>query len=180
MTRNTYLLIDLDRCWGCRTCEVACKVKFGIGPGPGALRVVDVGPRKIGAALQRDSVLLLCQHCDEPACMEACPDGGLYRGADGSVQLDTAACSRCGVCIQACPYGVLKELADGSPLKCDLCQQARGEGWLPSCAQHCPGRAITMVDAQEMQAAWRSRFAWKTGAVVYVSEKYASLGAGLR
>lgn len=178
MTKTACLMIDLDRCWGCRTCEVACKVKFGIGPGPGALRVVDVGPRMIGRSLQRDSVPVLCQHCDKPACMEACSVGGIHRELDGSIQLDASACSRCGACIQACPYGVIEALADGAPIKCDLCLEARREGWLPSCAQHCPGRAIALMDAQEMRAARRGRFWWKTGAVVYVSEKYSSLGAG--
>lgn len=180
MTRDTYLIIDLDRCWGCRTCEVACKVKFGLGPGPGALRVVEVGPRRVGKSLQRDWVPVLCQHCDEPACMEACPVGGFYRERDGSIQLDASACSRCGACIQACPYGVLKELDDGTPIKCDLCLQARGEGWLPDCVQHCPGRAIIIGKAEELEAAGRKRAAWNTGAVVYVSGKYANLGAGLQ
>jgi Fe-S-cluster-containing dehydrogenase component len=179
MNRDTYLLIDLDRCWGCKTCEVACKIKFGVGPGPGAIAVQDVGPRKIGSQLQRDSVPVLCQHCDLAACMEACSTGALYREQDGSVQVDGDTCTNCSACVEACPYGVIHELSDGTILKCDLCSAARRDGWLPNCAQHCPGRAITLLGPKDLAAAVDGRFCWKTGAVVYVSGKWASLGLGL-
>lgn len=62
---NKYaLIIDDELCWGCRTCEVACKqeydhkVKF--------IHIQEDGPRVEGnefVYLHRPAV---CQHCDEP------------------------------------------------------------------------------------------------------------------
>ncbi|MBE0555833.1 MAG: hypothetical protein IH628_01260, partial [Proteobacteria bacterium] len=56
----------------------------------------------------------------------------------------------------------------------------RIDGGLPSCAQHCIGRAITLVSEEELAALVRGRSSWKTGRIVYVSGKWSSLGAALR
>jgi len=40
-----YRIIDLDRCWGCRACEVACKQELGLGAGPRPRRVEEIGLR---------------------------------------------------------------------------------------------------------------------------------------
>jgi Fe-S-cluster-containing dehydrogenase component len=30
MAEQTYLIIDLDRCWGCKSCKVACEMEHGL------------------------------------------------------------------------------------------------------------------------------------------------------
>jgi Fe-S-cluster-containing dehydrogenase component len=179
MTSWPWLVVDLDRCWGCGACEVACKVKLGLGPGPGALRVVEIGPRGIDGELQRDFVPVLCLHCDQAPCLEACGAGALYRAADGSVQVEASACTGCAVCQEACPYGAIQPAAGGSIVKCDLCLDRREEGWQPACVHHCPGRALALLAAEDLPRAVGGRFSWSVGRVVYVSGKYASLGEGL-
>jgi len=180
MNPVVWMVIDLDRCWGCRACEVACKQELGLGAGPRPMRVIDSGARQIGQTLQRDFVPTLCQHCDRPACQEACPTESLYREADGSIQIRKEACSGCGACAAACPYGMLAMDAEGLlPVKCTLCRERRAAGALPSCAQHCPGRAMTVVDGAELPAAVAGRHSWRIGRIVYVSDKWASLGEAM-
>ena len=64
------LMIDLERCIGCKSCEAACKQEHGLGPGEYRNKVVWLGDAN-GAAL--DFLTVTCQHCERPACLRACP-----------------------------------------------------------------------------------------------------------
>ena len=171
------LVIDLDRCWGCKACEVACKQELELGAGPRPMRVEAIGPRQIEDQLHWDFVPVLCQHCQQPACREACPTEAIYRASDGTVQIDPDLCDHCGVCESACPYGAIDHTDQRGPVKCTLCFSRRENGWLPSCAQHCVGRAFTVVLDQTLSDVTEGKkYVWRTGQVVYSSDKWASLG----
>ena len=181
MNSKVVMAIDLDRCWGCRTCEVACKQELGLGTGPRPMRILEAGARSIGGRLHLDFIPTLCQHCDRPACQAACPDEAIVREADGTIQIRKASCSGCGLCVRACPFGAIE--ADGAgevPVKCTLCRERREGGAVPSCAQHCIGRVMTLIDEDRFEK-WRAdRYAWKTGRIAYVSDKWSSLGQALK
>lgn len=180
MNSRVFMVIDLDRCWGCRTCEVACKQELGLGVGPRPMKVVETGARMLDGVLHRDFVPTLCQHCDQPACLAACPVEAIVRMGDGAIQIQEASCTGCGACIEACPFGVVETTGgEEAPVKCTLCSDRRQGGAPPSCAQHCIGRAITLIDEDHLDQWRRGRHAWKTGRVVYVSSKWASLGEAL-
>ncbi len=181
MDNRVCMVIDIDRCWGCRACEVACKQELELDVGPRPLQVVDVGPRQVGGRLEKDSLPTLCQHCDEAACIKACPAGAIARESDGTVQIRSADCVGCGVCRDVCPYDAVAIVADGNKqaVKCDLCFARRQAGGLPSCAQHCPGRAFTVTTAAELARVIGDRYSWRTGRIVYVSRKWSSLGEGV-
>ena len=172
------MVIDIDRCWGCQACELACKQELELDVGPRPLRVIDVGPRTIDTQLHKDSIPTFCQHCDEPACLAACPSDAIYREADGSVQIDSTLCSGCGACEPACPFGAIEIIAGdvARAVKCTLCFTRRQEGGIPSCAQHCPGRAYTLTNEQYLNTIIDKRFFWRTGRIVYVSSKWSTLG----
>ena len=174
------LVIDLDRCWGCKACEVACKQELDLAPGPRPMLVAQIGPRPLNGKLTKDFVPVMCQHCDQPPCMPACPADAIFRESDGSIQIDPERCEQCGLCESACPYGVIEHTDGNGPVKCTLCFLRRENGWLPSCAQHCVGRAFTVIpegDHDRFNGA--KKFRWSTGRVVYVSDKWADLGKGL-
>jgi Fe-S-cluster-containing dehydrogenase component len=108
------MVIDLDRCWGCRTREMACKQELGQG-------------------------------------------------------------------VEACPFGVMEADGEGeAPVKRTLCRDRREGGALSGCAQHCIGRAMTLIDEDRLEEWQRGRYAWKTGRNAYVSGKWTSLGEALK
>jgi molybdopterin-containing oxidoreductase family iron-sulfur binding subunit len=47
-----------------------------------------------------------CMHCDNPACVAACPTESRYQREDGLVATDSETCIGCRYCQAACPYGV--------------------------------------------------------------------------
>jgi len=178
MNNPICMVIDLDRCWGCKACEVACKQELELGVGPRPMQVVDIGPRQVNGGLVKDSLPTMCQHCDRAACAEACPTGAIVREGDGTVQIHADNCTGCGACRLACPFDAIG-IADGEKkhaVKCTLCFSRRQAGGLPSCAQHCLGRAFAITTEQELLAVIGGRYSWRTGRIVYVSRKWSSLG----
>ncbi len=143
------IIVDLDRCWGCRTCEVACSLENELPCGLSFINVEGIrgdGPIP-GSPQGKSFVPVFCQHCDDPACVSSCPSGALAKGADGIVRANPEACIGCGSCEDACPYGALFVLPEtGKPGLCDLCARRQRTGRLPACVQHCPGRALSLKE----------------------------------
>jgi len=138
------LMIDLERCIGCKSCEAACKAEHGLGPGEYRTRVAWLGDPDLGAF---DFLTVTCQHCDRPACLRACPVHPKAIEKDletGVVRVIEDRCTGCGECVIACPYGAMGyDPVDHHSVKCDLCHDRRSQDLTPACASVCPGFAIT-------------------------------------
>jgi tetrathionate reductase subunit B len=84
----------------------------------------------------------LCNHCDNPPCVQVCPVGATFKSEDGVVLVDSDYCIGCRYCIQACPYGARylnprTKTAD----KCTFCYHRITKGLLPACVEVCPTQA---------------------------------------
>jgi DMSO reductase family type II enzyme iron-sulfur subunit len=85
----------------------------------------------------------LCNHCTQPACLEACPNDALFkREEDGLVLRDEDRCQGAQLCRRACPY---KKIYFNSMRNvsqhCIGCFPRIDEGVAPACVRQCPGRA---------------------------------------
>ncbi len=99
------LEIDYELCWGCKTCEVACKQEYSHEVQ--FIHVLDDGPRVVGDKYEYFHRPTVCRHCDDPPCAEACPEEAISKRDDGIVILDEAACTGCQTCMDACPYNAI-------------------------------------------------------------------------
>lgn len=84
----------------------------------------------------------ICNHCTNPACLQACPRKAIYkRPEDGIVLIDQERCRGNGHCIEACPY---KKIYFNEKLsrseKCLFCYPRIEKGQPPACAHQCVGR----------------------------------------
>ena len=142
---KTYVLeIDHEACWGCKTCEVACKQENRAAEGVKLVAVSEDGPRMIGGRLDFVFRVDLCRHCDDPPCADACSEEAIVERSDGIVVLDDERCSGCYACITACPYDAIEFDNDkGIAQKCNLCHHRIEKGLIPACADNvCPAHCI--------------------------------------
>lgn len=137
------IVVDLDRCSGCFSCEVACKMENDIPLGTYYNKVITVGPFGDFPKLQQYFLPVHCQQCENAPCVNVCPTGASYRDEDTNVVLvDKSKCIGCKYCMMACPYGVRSWNADEKVVeKCTLCGHLTANGDLPACVHNCPGGA---------------------------------------
>ena len=86
----------------------------------------------------------LCNHCTRPACVEACPNGAMYKRAeDGLVLRDEDKCCGSKHCMEACPYKKIYFNADRKVGQhCIGCFPRLEKGVAPACVRQCSGRAV--------------------------------------
>lgn len=88
-------MIDHESCWGCRACEVACKQENNDLAGVRLIKVLEDGPRIIDGKPDFTFRVNACRHCDEPACVEVCPEEAIFRRDDGIVVMNDEKCTGC-------------------------------------------------------------------------------------
>lgn len=132
-----------DRCVGCEACVVACALENGPHPPLAWRRVTHLNPQLLPGvpALEWS---MACNHCENAACLEACPSAAIYRDPEtGAVILDESRCLGCGYCSWACPYDApVYNWETGVMNKCTLCLHRIREGDLPACVSGCPVGAL--------------------------------------
>ena len=87
------LLINLDRCHGCDSCIVACKLENNLDLGSFYNRVAAIGPTGEFPHIQKYWLPVQCQQCENPHCVSVCPTGASYRDdSTGYVLIDKGKC----------------------------------------------------------------------------------------
>ena len=173
------MAIDLNRCFGCQTCAVACKMANNLPNDVLFNQVKTVGGDSVDTAAGEYPNCTLsylpfqCQHCENPACLEVCPTGATTKDEEtGIVSVDSELCIGCESCIKACPYEGVRTLIKspeyyldvvvgeydapphkgGTVEKCTFCKNLIDRGDVPACMQLCRGRARYWGDLDDPES----------------------------
>lgn len=172
-SRKQYgVLIDLNKCLGCHTCQVICKTTWTDGPGQETMYWAKVNTKPFGERTSEHPNLYgdvpggvypdvwqfylpqLCNHCIEPPCLETCPSGAMYKRADGFVLIDQETCEGAQACSAGCPYGAISFNAQTrTAQKCIGCYPLVEKGEEPVCVRSCPGKARIFGDLMDPDSA---------------------------
>jgi len=162
------LLIDTAKCEDCDVCVTACHEENGVSghgrPETDAqwIRKVSLRDKQTG---HTQALPVMCQHCEDPPCVDVCPTGASFKRADGIVLVDKHACIGCRYCVMACPFGarsfihepVSDQKADvprgkGTVESCTLCVHRLDRGQTPACVEACNrdgGKAMVFGDLND-------------------------------
>lgn len=132
------LMIDYEKCTGCRLCEQVCSVKHEGVSNPARSRI-----KIVKWEMEGRYVPMSCQQCESAPCMAVCPVKAISRdGEMGRVDIDYDVCIGCRMCVAICPFGAMSfDTLAQKVIKCDFCD---GD---PLCAKFCETGAIQYVDA---------------------------------
>ena len=139
--------VHLDRCTGCKTCELYCAVERGSN-GKTLLKAVQESPSpkpRVHVEGNNEVPLpLQCRHCLNAPCLNACLTGALTRDPETDlVIIREDRCIACWTCTMYCPYGVILPWPERKiALKCDRCAYMEN----PVCVEVCPAHALELVE----------------------------------
>ncbi|HYV67951.1 MAG TPA: 4Fe-4S dicluster domain-containing protein, partial [Myxococcales bacterium] len=217
-------LIDTTKCIGCHACQVSCKewnelpgvptqlqtsTEFGSFQNPTTLDAYtymlithhEVEDAKAPGGFRDIFTKRQCMHCDEPACVSACPVTALKKSEEGPVVYHPEICIGCRYCMWACPFGAISAQWDklapqiskctlcvdrlhpvaplelnGKPLSLSEQKRYNDAVALPACVKSCPADALDFGDREEMLKRAKSRIA--DGKGKYVDHIYGEKEAG--
>lgn len=168
------MVIDLEKCVNCRGCVLSCKEANGTPPGTMRSRV-ERETTGTYPDTKADIVPMLCMHCENAPCIEACAvEGATYKRDDGIVVVDKEKCIGCKLCMEACPYDArhyrendegyfgeeLNEyeetmyaaMPSNTVDKCDFCQKKVEAGETPACVAACIAKARHFGELEELKS----------------------------
>jgi len=125
------LFAERQNCVGCRACEYACSMYHEKTVRPAKARIHVLKYKGVV------DVPVICWHCDDAPCIEACPTTPKAIQKDpktNGIKLNKDLClgAKCNKCIEACPAKFIRrDPDDGQVLMCDLCD---GD---PECVKAC-------------------------------------------
>jgi Fe-S-cluster-containing hydrogenase component 2 len=164
---RSMILVNYDKCTGCRTCEAVCSahqnqktINGRLLPGLGNPHQANIRVHRFNPDVDVPS---LCVMCPDAPCIEACPvtkdentgTKALYRDAIyGTIRSDVKRCIGCESCVVACrnkSVGIISmNPVTHTPKR--LCTLCNGE---PQCVKYCPYDALSVVSIDVQTASHR-------------------------
>lgn len=185
------VLVDVTRCVGCGSCEVACKLWNGLeydreapaeGQGDGLAAEKWTSVSLVKASKGKEDawrfVKRQCLHCQEPACASACFSRAIQKTKSGAVVYDEKLCVGCRYCMLACPFNIPKYEWDKTfprVRKCQMCAGRLDKGESPACVGVCPAGALTFGEREDMLKTARERIGKNSS---YIKHIYGEQEAG--
>jgi len=135
------LVINQEKCSGCRMCEIVCSYfnENEFNPALSRIQVISDKSKSI-------DFTIVCQQCEKALCQEVCISGAIYYDATiGAYKIDEKKCIGCKLCIISCPVGAMGfNTKNGVAMKCNLCD---GE---PKCVKYCFMEAIEFIEPEKV------------------------------
>ncbi len=148
------MLIDSEKCaTDCDACVTGCNTEHNLTgfdrPETDAqwIRKLGLTDNQTG---QVSSLPMLCQHCEDPPCVDVCPTGASFKRIDGIVLVDKHTCIGCRYCVMACPYKARSFIHEtisnqksysprgkGTVESCTFCVHRVDEDRSPACVEAC-------------------------------------------
>lgn len=160
-------LIDVSKCIGCRSCQIACKQWNELS----AVSSMNSGNYQNPPDLQANTWTLVrfqeisdrneavkwlfrkdgCMHCTDATCVNLCPAGARFRLESGAIGTDDEKCVGCQSCVVACPFGKPRYSEEThKAYKCKLCNERTQKNLPPACVKACPTGALMFGEKTEM------------------------------
>jgi carbon-monoxide dehydrogenase iron sulfur subunit len=144
--------VHMDRCTGCKTCELYCAAERGSERKTllAAVQEVPAPQPRVRVEGGPDTAFpLQCRPCLQAPCLDACLTGALRREEkSGTVIIQEERCIGCWTCTAFCPYGVIYPSPERKiAIKCDRCLYMEK----PACVDVCPTKALEVVELEEIE-----------------------------
>ncbi len=149
------LMINHEKCTGCRLCELVCAVFHEGVSNPARSRINVVKWEAEGVYIP-----VACQQCEDAPCKAACPVKAIYRDEIlDCVKVDYDKCIGCRSCVSVCPFGGMSfDVKNKKVFKCDYCD---GD---PQCVRFCEVKAVEFVEADRLSESKKRGAAQKISA----------------
>jgi Fe-S-cluster-containing dehydrogenase component/DMSO reductase anchor subunit len=140
-------IYEIDKCVSCLSCVAACKLVNG---GNVPWRKVMTDNRKGVPGLPVHNMSLACNHCEDPACLNACPAAAYsIDRSTGAVLLAAERCIGCNYCFWSCPFDApMLNRKSGTIEKCHFCVERQENNIEPACTSACPTGALSFAESE--------------------------------
>lgn len=130
------IIVDIDKCNGCRACELACSA-FHAKPRYSSMNPARSRIQVVIDMLNDEYVPIRAAEYSKAGCK-----------GRSSYKINDKEYSECSFCGTVCPErDLFKDPDSGLPMRCDMCE---GEE-VPLCVQACPRECLTYQEVYDIQ-----------------------------
>jgi len=146
------MVFRVDRCIDCELCMEACRQTNNVPEYGWRTMILERVDTK-AVDQQRQFMPILCNHCNNPPCVRACPTKATYKDKQtGIVKMANYKCIGCKACMMACPYDARYFNEEKHAIdKCDFCWESRlSKGMkITACVEACPAGVRVFCDLSD-------------------------------
>jgi Fe-S-cluster-containing dehydrogenase component len=162
------VIVDVPRCENCNNCVMATKDELVGNEFPGysashsaqGAGVIQILRKVRGSMPMVDAtyVPVMCNHCDEPPCMQGDTSGAISKRDDGIVIIDPVKAKGRRDLVGACPYGaIVWNETEQLPQNWFFDAHLLDSGWsAPRCQSVCPTKVFEVAKVSDAAMAERA------------------------